>query len=356
MKLTSINLKKILPMLLTLFVFLIGIFLFWLRFIKEKLPRSLPYEFSLFSYIVILVICLITIYTSIKEVVIPNKNKETFKQSFFIFIQQQLISVDNRVKNPLMVKPYFQKYFLILLNHLEAINLTKLYLFMQIFPKIILIVVFMVEVFNFHNINYFYKIVSLGLLPLIFTYISFSLKEVYNHQTMFIDTKADLCLSKPNNPFYRSLLCKNLVEYLELAPDSPYQVVPRLDYLQAQRIRLNIPENMRLNIDAFDRNIKGAINLCLSIKKILSLKETYTLKFNSINLTCKCLYVITTIYILLISFPLINDVSIIVFMDEITCYFPKEMIEPFSGLSIETFDNLIIEEIKKEQKFPDEVD
>jgi hypothetical protein len=334
MNIMLINLKKILPTLLTLLIFLLSIFLFWLRFIKEKLPRSLPYEFSLFSYIVVLVICLTTIYTSIKEVVIPNKNKETLLNSFFIFIQQQLISVDNMVKKHPRIKPYFQKYFLILLNHLKAINLIKLYFIMQIFPKIILIVVFMVEVFNFHYINYFYKIVSLGLLPLIFTYISFSLKEVYNHQTNFIDTKADLCLSKPNNPFYRSLLCKNLVEYLELAPDSPYQVVPRLDYLQAQRIRLNIPENMRLDIDAFDRNITGAITLCLSIKKILSLKETYALKFNSINLICRSLYGITTIYILFISFSLITDVSIIGLMDMITRGFPIENIEPFSRLHI----------------------
>lgn len=63
--------------------------------------------------------------------------------------------------------------------------------FMQIFPRIILVIFLLLDTFYFHKLELLYKVVLIGLMPFIQRYIRYSIKDIEKHYIEILENKYD---------------------------------------------------------------------------------------------------------------------------------------------------------------------
>ena len=187
--------------------FLIVYFYVWFRFIRERLPKTIPFNLS-FSYLVIIIsICIIFIAT-LKQIIKPNILRSVFfeeiafifKNYFILKIIHPLRELDNTFRNNGFIKTTLQKIAIIL--RILFFNLSFFsysfssyayrsrrytYYFFLFVPKIIISVIFLLDIFYFKELNLFYKTLPLGLISLGFIYIKYALEQIYNEYLEYLE-------------------------------------------------------------------------------------------------------------------------------------------------------------------------
>ena len=220
------------------FFILLGLMMFlsyiWLRFLRVRMPREIPFKLSFYGMIIIVFICLMLIYSLF---ITYFTNKKTEKNLIYEFILIPLKELDIYAKN--YISP--EKLFFKLLQSRMRINL--LISFFGLFPKIFISLVLLIETFYFHYLYFLYKVILLGIFVIIEKYVFFSL----------ITYKENL-IKEIENKIYIYLEYKYIIEMLEIFPDikSRYydedeedyvideiMIVPLKEFIAYQEIKFN---------------------------------------------------------------------------------------------------------------------
>jgi hypothetical protein len=161
-----------------LFLAILGAILFiafiWYRFIRERIPKNIPFNLTEYGCIIMLYIC--CIYLLIIAVLIFSIESKSNISNFIDYIYKPLKVLDESIKANSQINHYHKKAIEYLTSILNEKNYDYIYYFFNIFPRIILITFLSIDIFWFHHMKYFYKIILVGLLIFIYKYFIYSLK------------------------------------------------------------------------------------------------------------------------------------------------------------------------------------
>jgi hypothetical protein len=170
--------------ILILLGLIITSWIIWSRFIRARILRDIPDAlFTEYRFWILFYICCIYLYV-IKTILIPKKESLVFTEILDI-IYKPLKTLDHTIKYNKYIKIYYYKICFNILTFITNIVKVKykfvlIFVFcMQILPRIILVIFLLVDTFYYHKLEYFYKVVLIGLLPFIFNYLKYCLKDIY---------------------------------------------------------------------------------------------------------------------------------------------------------------------------------
>lgn len=163
----------------------------WSRFIRERAIRDVPDAlFTEYRFWILLYLCVIYLY------IVKNLLKPKEANTFFLWISDlvftPLITLDHFIKHNAYVQPYYYKVmniFFQLLSYRTDTFFIPLLLTFQIIPRCILVFFLLLDTFYYNKLEFFYKVVLIGLLPFIFRYLKYSVKDFYDHWVKLLEDK-----------------------------------------------------------------------------------------------------------------------------------------------------------------------
>jgi hypothetical protein len=308
----------------------------WFRFIRERLPREIPFDLSLLGLIFIIFICSLYILNIIYILFsIGLTRKSIFKKFTEYFYTPLNTIIENLIVSP-RTYPYFARYLKLFTGKLVFINYLKYYLILEIFPQFIIITVFLVDIFYFHYIRYFYLALLLNISIIIIRNVIHIFKYVMNRNISLVDDSAEIYCYNYIANYIGTLRVIPPLEASEFVKEQSHRILSnsekldyfisfKIDFAKRERKRLNIPDNMRFNTKLFEEDMRNLLNAAITLYKIIYSYEKEQDKYKFIRVIFNILYLIGWIYILVVSFKieLLSDIFIIV-----------EKIEPFSGIGL----------------------
>jgi Ca2+/Na+ antiporter len=173
MKLKTFNQYLLIILGLTMF----SIFI-WLRFIRERLPRDIPFNLSLLGFIILIEICCIYGYVLFS---LLRKNHSANPIVVYLIDQlfKPLIAFDNFLKDLPGVQPVYLRFMVYLAHKLNfTIKDTSIFYFIfAVFPRLVLVSALVVDIFYFHQLYYLYRVLLIGILLFLHRYIIYSFKH-----------------------------------------------------------------------------------------------------------------------------------------------------------------------------------
>jgi len=172
--------------LLNLIMSILGLLIFtafiWFRFVRERLPKDIPFNLSIEGLFILLWICMIYLYI-IYTLSTKNKLSNAFLNNLINNIFKPLEALDHSIKNHRLINPYYKRFIIYLSNKLDPIlHDNRLYYYtFAIFPRLVLVTALWIDVFWFHKLFYIYKVLLIGILLILNRYIIYSLKYAKEH-------------------------------------------------------------------------------------------------------------------------------------------------------------------------------
>jgi len=342
--------------LITKYILIIlGLILFlgfiWLRFIRIRLPRDIPFELSLLGFIFLLYICSIYIYIII-SMLFNYKTDSKVLSTLISYIYKPFITLDEAIKTNAIIKPYYEKFLVYIITitkdkdlHKEGTFYLYLYIIMQIIPRVILVSALLLDTFYFHCLFLLYKVIIVSLLIFLSRYIRYSLTYAKEQYILELESMVDCILSNYTDPDkyelgsgsalpvrrfieeQTSILGNGLAGYTygPLTSNKYRDNFRKLHNLSPTH-RFTSKEIALINVD-FYRIMKIVIPISVHLEEY-GFAETYS-RCKLVKMIIFTLYLICWSYILIVS---ANSLSID------TCNFLFQIIDntdPFSGHEIE---------------------
>jgi hypothetical protein len=313
--------------MINLFILIFFIFIIWFRYIRERLPHHIPFNLSLIGFITIICICIGYIY-AIYKYIKPESNGINIivKVKKYLFKPIELLITFLHFNE--LTKKNYEKFLLLFLEKAKKMNYLKAHILINILPRVILLSAFIIDIFYFQSINYFYKILIIGIVIIIGKIIIHI--YVYERDTSieFVEERAEIYTD--DTGILTRLTVKELVEeqtirMLKGLEKVFYIVLYSMDFVEKENRQLKAlpPPHARVNVKALQINAGHTLNLVISINKVVYQYELEVAKFKYINILINLLYVICWVYILIVSFHTM-DLTII---EEVS----KGINEPFSS-------------------------
>ena len=175
------NIEKYIKIFLIILGFSMFCLYIWFRFIRERLPRDLPFidlsEFGLLRLCYICGIYFFIVFCYFKKG--SNSNEVTLKIVEIIYLP--LKTFDKYLKEKPFIKS-INKKFLLYLSKKPFWRYTQeglfYFYFFEIFPRVLLITALIIDVFYFHKLYFIYKILFIGILILLGKYLKYSYKAL----------------------------------------------------------------------------------------------------------------------------------------------------------------------------------
>jgi hypothetical protein len=171
--------NKITLLYLPLTGFLIFGLYFWSRFLRNRTIKNIPYEnFSVTTFFILLYICLIFIFVLYILLFSPKKNANL--ELIIDWIFTPLKEAEKSFRHFIIGKVNFEKFLDKIYPFLDfSINKTfSFYITFWFIPRFLLLTALFIDVFVFHQMNYRYQIILIGILILFNRYFKYSLKNI----------------------------------------------------------------------------------------------------------------------------------------------------------------------------------
>jgi hypothetical protein len=342
--------------------FLMFLTYIYFRFIRERLPKDIPFTFNILGFFITMVLCLLYAYVVWRLIKPSTRSNETML-IIIDFIFKPLKDFDNFLKSFTVIKQYLQHFIFVFVYSGEYIFKTLTFnLIFLIIPRNILINVFMIDIFYYHNLLYIYKVLFISILLFLRRYIIYSIKNLSN----LYYTEVKLYLESIQTPYeygvHPSEWPENYDPENEDNDEWPPSMSLPLDIYIAFYVKQKVYEDKIYPCEysntttAFDLlyPFKGKNNsndfrhekrkeLEQSLEKLLQLYVVleFENKHNTSNIHLKnakiiifILYLICWVYILLISFHTLNITELFIVMN-LTWV---EVLDPFSNIQIITLE------------------
>lgn len=158
--------------------------LIWSRFIRD-IPDA---SFTELRFWILLYLCFIYAY-SIKHLLKNHYPNEILSQ-ITTLCYTPLTTLDHSLKyNGYLIQYYYNfiKTIIKLINTTSEKHILGVIFSLQILPRILLVTLLLVDTFWFHRLEIMYKAILIGLLPFIFRYLNYCLKDVYDYWVEELD-------------------------------------------------------------------------------------------------------------------------------------------------------------------------
>lgn len=202
----------------------------WSRFIRERTIRKIPDDlFTEYRFWILFYISLIYLY-AVKNLIKPSTSSLDLKEIVNL-IFKPLTTLDHAIKYNKFVKPYYYKIMFKLTIFMDSLvsdyQIKIIMFFIQIFPRIILVIFLLLDILYFERLEIFYKIVLIGLIPFLYRYFKYSCKDIYEQWIITLEDKYESVTiyevgyefdkSRENNTeaIYHNK-CETIREYIEI--------------------------------------------------------------------------------------------------------------------------------------------
>jgi hypothetical protein len=342
----------------------------WLRFIRVRLPKDIPFNLSLLGFIILVYICCIYLYI-VYSLLIEKKPNNVLISTLVDYIFKPLKTLDQFIKNLPYINHYYKCFIVSLANKLDLILMdSKVYYYVfAIFPRLVLVTALWIDTFYFHKLHYIYKVLLIGILLVLNRYIIYSLKYAKEHfitqlepfvHTTIVPYNREISVRVHYNgdeeaaddeydPSTDTTMSLNFREFIEYATERLYYYNEKMSYTALNRDEYkkiyckkhNIPFPYNANrvvsrsvwtqIDAeVDQKIDNIIKISVLIR-YYQLYNYYTPEIKRMKVLIFGNYLICWLYILIMSFPRLPS-GTFQFLWEIV-----EKVEPFSINIIEDY-------------------
>lgn len=304
----------------------------WSRFIRKRIIRNIPDSlFTEYRFWILLYICFIYSFT-IKNLIKPSETTPYHEIIIFFtnIIYKPLITLDHLIKYNTFIKPYYYRimFTLSIFIKKKPFNLIKILVFFsQLFPRIILISFLIIDTFYFNKLEIFYKIILIGIIPFIYRYFKYSIKDLFEHLIVKLENKYsrvkvyekgyEFDKNRKNNT-NAALHCeeRTIREYIEIKFDNYFDYLNddvNYEYEAFPFIKNEIHEkyknlyNRRINITELDKETELYYELMPKIITLkLNLYRFETIDEQKLIIRSKIIifggYLICWAYILIISY------------------------------------------------------
>ena len=344
----------------TIIGFIIVIIFFFITYIRQRLPKVIPFTLTEYYFWLLVCLCLFYLFL-IKNLLYPKQSNNNIAISFRTFVGLPFAYFDSKLKyNKLSFSYYIQ-----LVQYVVSKTYTKgygdyifvLYCF-QIIPKIILCSILVIDIFYLQNIKIFYYFIILSLLPLSYTYYKYSLafdfeqlikhlekkyEQVYLFQVNPTENEEDDFRENEIAEFHDKLVSIReyiLIHYNNLTNTKElwyYDITPLAKeniYLEYRKKHNKVNHKLSSEDNSIiDNDFNQFMPLILELNVCLNtLKEIQNYAYISrINITINIIYLICWSYILIKSYPTLKDINITLDIINILKEY-HNFEEPFSGL------------------------
>lgn len=285
--------------------------LFWWRFLRERIPREIPFNFNLISLCCLITVC-ITSCIILKNLIYKNF------QSLDIFIQKKLFERDLQFIK--IIYDYFYKKMILW------------FILFQIVPKLVLLVTLIIDIIIFNKLFLFYKFVYFSFFILLEKYILYIFKCYKEKQISFFKENArDICIDynyeiyqqleneNDDEDFKPSMIAVPLELFINHFVDSKIKNNQDINYmLFASNKFLEDIETKTKNMTSktaneyysmMNKTLEDVFQQLLKLSLFIrihnsNLNDSLNLKF--INIVINSFYLLCWLYILLISIKTIN--------------------------------------------------
>jgi hypothetical protein len=343
---------------------IVGLILFvifiWYRFMRERLPKDIPFNLTIVGLFVLLWICMIYIYI-VYTLSTEKKLSNAFLSNLINNIFKPLEALDHSIKSHRLINPYYKRFIIYLSNKLHPIlyKSTVYYYTFAIFPRLVLITALFIDTFYFHYLSLIYKVLLIGILLVVNRYIIYSLKYAkehfiiqleplihkpsitYDHQ-IYIDVYADGDKDRADEEYDDDTsMCLELSVFIKYASESIYYynnkrqyiIIPKREYKERyckkHQVLFNksLPEPITLMIfKEIDQKVENILKISVLLL-YYELYNEYTPEIKNMKILIFSNYLLCWLYILIVSIPTVS------FEFNILPLF-IENIEPFSGLPL----------------------
>lgn len=318
-----------------IFIILSCILLFYLyiTYLRERLPRDIPFLLTELTFYSILFTCIIYLYV-IKISLVPKNPNEIFKIFIYKFklVFYFLISLKKKINL------IFYLYENLWLNILPLISTSKSYdpaiifFVIPLISRIFLLFVFFFDVFFFHKIESFYFFIFLSLIPLIYLIIIYYLSCIVEDAIKSLEAEYALVWVleknfgnsnwKHNKKAIHHDTCITIREYIKIKKDimvsgstidykcDPLSTEQRLTtYLTINKKKMTDLTEQELNFlrNYFDYLIPNILDVTYFLFNIQNISSNYYIKY--IKILIIIMYFICWFYILVVSFHTLKDFS-----------------------------------------------
>ena len=360
---------------------LLGFFIFsWMlynQFIRERIPKNIPFiTLSEFYFYILLYIVCIYLY-AIKYILFPKDPNDDIVKIIAFFIKPILL-FDQLIKYNRYIYPYYIKLFFAvsrtLYNFGKKESVLFVYIF-QLFPRIILLSLLIVDIFILKKIENLYYFIILGFIPLCSRYITYSIELMYEGFLQYLEDQYDKVWVTIKNIYctvwngYEYIdrkididtvkyhdITVSLIRYIEIKYEI-YNEEDNEDKIEYEASCFstkegltnyykenNIPDDFELTQEDYDiidqdfyQFMPSLVNLYISLKDHKEFIKLYYIP--KVKVIIYAGYVICWSYVLYKSFPNITNFDMTLKVLEVINKY-VEITEPFSGLnsSIEQYN------------------
>ena len=360
---------------------LLGFFIFsWMlynQFIRERIPKNIPFiTLSEFYFYILLYIVCIYLY-AIKYILFPKDPNDDIVKIIAFFIKPVLL-FDQLIKYNRYIYPHYIKLFFVvsrtLYNFGKKESVLFVYIF-QLFPRIILLSLLIVDVFILKKIENLYYFIILGFIPLCSRYITYSIELMYEGFLQYLEDQYDKVWVTIKNIYctvwngYEYIdrkididtvkyhdITVSLIRYIEIKYEI-YNEEDNEDKIEYEAScfsnkdakkehykKNNIPADFELTQEDYDiidqdfyQFMPSLVNLYISLKDHKEFIKLYYIP--KVKVIIYAGYVICWSYVLYKSFPNITNFDMTLKVLEVINKY-VEIKEPFSGLnsSIEQYN------------------
>lgn len=172
----SCTLNLVTPLLIFLGFSALSIALY-IRFLRERLPKDIPFALYEYSFFILVGICCIYAYV-IFRLLIPQKTIHPLMLKGLYLMFLPIYNLDAFIKYNRYIYPYYFKLFSSackILDDWYFKHLLRAIYILQILPRLILVSIFIIDIFYFAQLKLIYSFIYIGILPLLYAYIKYSI-------------------------------------------------------------------------------------------------------------------------------------------------------------------------------------
>ena len=246
----------------------------WSRFLRERTIREIPELLTEYRFWFLMYLCSLYLYI-IKSLLKPNNTNELLIK-IIDTLYKPLYILDHLIKYNKFLKDVYLKYmtkFIELLTKLNNQQLLIISIIFQIIPRLILITFLTQDVFYYNKIELFYKVILIGLLPFIYKYVKYSIKDFkefyisslensYEFVTFFdkayMDPSIEWESNNSNNLHNKDVSIK---EYINFKINKEITNYPDTDYAFTVYMREHIYKEYQLIHNTKEINDNDLVNL-----------------------------------------------------------------------------------------------
>ena len=252
MKITIIK-QTFLQYLFVLLGFSLLCYYIWFRILRDRAPQIIPFETSWISFLIVLIICLTYIYIIIR-IYKPKpphpyvlKLLEVIRKLYYpIKVLNETFRTNYQVKKLVFIILFYFNIFVYKYQLFNYNNQKKFQILFFYGPTFILLFIFVVDIFYFHQIKIFYYFLFLSILPMIFDYLLYLIKIELENQIEYLDKSFYILIlstdEERHNGKYNYFMSPSRLEHINEFFDR--YVVHAKYFIELQAIALNFNHDL----------------------------------------------------------------------------------------------------------------